>query len=201
MRTPLLFPLSCTLAACLCSEPPSAWVTVEGENGLMGYQNARGETMIPPQFIHADPFGDDGLAGVRREQGWTWIDRHGKPLVAQALEFDIAPDPFSDGLARFVEHEKVGFFDRRGRIIIPARYDFAYPMEQGLAVFCLDCKREYHGEHYRMAGGRWGLVNRDGKEVTEPLYGEILRSGDSGYITSRAGQPMRLNAHGEEAAP
>ncbi|MGH8528978.1 MAG: WG repeat-containing protein [Nevskiales bacterium] len=198
MRTPALLLLSCTLAACLCGEAPSAWVTFEGENGLMGYQSRRGETLIPPQFIHADPFGADGLASVRREQGWTWIDRHGKPLVEQALEFDIAPDPFAEGLARFLEREKVGFFDRRGRIVIPARYDFAYPMQQGFAVFCFNCKREYHGEHYRMAGGRWGLVKRDGKEVVAPIYDEILPAGDSGYSALRSGRRLRLNARGEE---
>ncbi len=186
------------LGGCQCQEAPTAWETFEGENGLMGFRNSRGEIVIAAQFIHADPFDEEGLASVRRERGWTWIDRNGKALVAEALTYDIGPDPFVEGLARFVEHDRVGFFDRTGRVVIPARYDYAYAMHQGLAVFCTGCKRQYHGEHYRMVDGRWGMVDRAGLEIVAANYDEILPAGEAGYTAARDGRKLRLDSRGQE---
>lgn len=193
-----LVPATLLGAGISCAAAPSRWETFEGDNGLMGYRTEEGEVVIPPRFVHADLFGDDGLASVLRESGWTWIDESGNPLVETALTFDIGPDPFVEGLARFSEEGRVGFFDKKGRVVIPARYDFAYEMSDGLAVFCQGCTREYHGEHYRMVGGQWGMIDREGRDVVAATYDEILPSGDQGYIAVRGTRTVRLDREGRE---
>jgi len=76
-------------------------------------------------------------AGPINEKGETVI----RPFVV-----DNGPDYFEDGLARFRIDNKFGFFDRTGKIIIGAQFDFAFPFHEGLAAICAGCKEEPEGE-------------------------------------------------------
>ena len=87
---------------------------------LWGYRNARGAVVIPPRFTVAQHFSEGGIAAVADDSGWKVIDRQGKTLVRPFL-LDNGPDPFRHGLARFREAGKIGFFDERGKVVIPAR--------------------------------------------------------------------------------
>jgi hypothetical protein len=179
---------------------PRRWRTFEGDGGLVGFKDARGNVVVPPRFLAADSFTADGLAGVRIDgaHGWTYIDRSGRVLVPETVTTDPLPDPFVEGLARFIDGGKVGFFDRRGRIVVPARYDYAFPMEHGLGVFCLGCEKRFEGEIYFLVGGRWGLVDRRGVEVVPPIYDEILANGDGSGFRARSGAAVvRLDRHGK----
>ena len=48
--------------------------------------------------------------------------------------FDNGSDYFSEGLRRYVDHQKIGFVNRQGNIIIPAYWDFATPFQYGYAT-------------------------------------------------------------------
>jgi len=76
----------------------------------------------------------------------------------------------SDGLARFVAGDKIGFMNARGEKIITAKFDFALPFSEGLAAFCFDCNQIRNGEHHRVEGGRWGYINKSGEIVVHPEY-------------------------------
>jgi hypothetical protein len=136
---------------------------------LWGYRNPRGAVVIAPRFSVAQDFSERGIAAVADESGWKFIDRKGRVLIRPYL-LDNGPDPFQDGLARFREAGKFGFFDERGKLVIAARFAFAAPFSEGRAVFCQGCREQAEGEHHSMQGGLWGFIDRKGKIVITPRF-------------------------------
>jgi hypothetical protein len=84
-------------------------------------------------------------------------------VLRETLVFDNGPDYFEDGLARTVEHGKVGFMDRALQVRIPPAWDFAFPFQDGFAVVCDGCRFEADGEYSRMVGGQWGYIDQAGR--------------------------------------
>ena len=81
-------------------------------SGLWGYRDARGAVVIEPRFLVAQDFSAHGIAAVADAVGWKIIDQRGAVLIPQPYLVDNGPDPFQEGLARFVEGGRIGFFDR-----------------------------------------------------------------------------------------
>ena len=136
---------------------------------LWGYWNPRGAVVIEPRFSVAQDFSKRGIAAVADESGWKFIDRTGKVLIRPYV-LDNGPDPFQEGLARFMEAGMFGFFDERGKVVIPARFAFAAPFSEGRAVFCQGCREQAEGEHRAMQGGLWGFIDRKGRIVITPRF-------------------------------
>lgn len=105
------------------------------------------------------------LIGPRdaRTGQWFYVRRNGG--MAPVMKYDNGPDDFSDGLARSPVGHKIGYIDRRLRLVIPARYDGAFPFARGVAVVCLGCASVSDGEHSWYEGGEWGCIDRSGKEL------------------------------------
>jgi hypothetical protein len=139
-------------------------IPFEDKNGLWGYKDNAGKIIISPRYFAAGEFSEHGIAPVGDKSGWKYIDTSGKTVIVPFI-FDNGPDYFSEGLARFAENGKMGFFDETGKIIIPAQFDFVFPFSEGLAEFCNGCSKVYAGEHYTMEGGQWGKIDRWGKIV------------------------------------
>jgi hypothetical protein len=128
-----------------------------------GYKTASGTVVIPPKFEIAGRFAN-GIAAVCCDGGWAYINPGGR-VVIRPYVFDNGPDYFRQGVARFTQDGKFGFFDKRGRIAIPAGFDFAGPFSQARAVVCQGCRAVQIGEHALMKGGKWGYIDRAGKLV------------------------------------
>ena len=80
-------------------------VKLEGRWGFAwGYQNKKGQLVVPPYFPEAREF-SEGMAAVKFISSWGYIDEQGK--VAISPMFDDA-DSFSDGVAR-VKGEHLSF--------------------------------------------------------------------------------------------
>ena len=129
--------------------------------GLWGYRNARGKVIIPARYIMANAFSRCGLAAVVDQKGWLYINTEGNEVI-RPFVFDNGPDYFQDGLARFVQGNKFGFFDESGKIIIAPQFDFAYPFENGTAKVGYGCKFVQEGEHQAVAGGVWKYIDKQG---------------------------------------
>jgi hypothetical protein len=136
---------------------------------LWGYENARGAVVITPQFSVAGDFSSQGIAAVADESGWKYIDRKGTILI-RPFVFDNGPDPFQEGLARFKEAGRFGFFDESGGVVISPRFDFAAPFSDGLAAFRQGCREHSQGEHSSYEGGKWGFIDRRGIVVVPPQF-------------------------------
>lgn len=65
---------------------------------------------------------------------------------------------FSEGRAAIFENEKFGYIDKTGELVIPAKYELAFPFANGLARVKFD--------------GKFGYIDRSGKFVIEPKYRE-----------------------------
>lgn len=149
---------------------------VEVDDGeRWGYRYADDSVAIPPRYIIALEFQPEGTAAVAAEDGWAIIDSGGEVLL-RPFVVNNGPDNFSEGLARFVEGGKLGFFDRAGDVVISAQYDGARAFSEGLAAVCVGCRRKTAGEHGFWVGGRWGYVDRSGHMVIS------VRFGDAGWF-------------------
>jgi hypothetical protein len=132
--------------------------------GVWGYKNASGRVLIKPHFTMAKAFSPEGIAAVVDEAGWAYINEKGETII-RPFVIDNGPDYFKDGLARCISDNKFGFFDRMGKIVIGAQFDFALPFHEGLAAVCTGCKEEPEGEYHFVKGGTWGYINKQGKMV------------------------------------
>lgn len=152
----------------LCAAPARAGGLTPFEDettGLWGYKDAAtGALAIAAKYRLAEPFSAQDRAFAASDQGWVCLDPQGRELLT-AFTFDNGPDAFSEGLARFVENGKYGYFDRSCRKVIPANFDFGEPFRDGLAAVCQGCTRQDSGEHWSMTGGAWSCLDRSGKPV------------------------------------
>lgn len=134
------------------------------EDGLYGYKNQHDQVVISVKYSAAMNFNKKGIAAVADSSGWIYIDTQGNILIRPYI-YDNGPDYFSEGLARFVENSKFGFFDDSGKIVIDAQWDFAYPFTNGKAAVCEGCKIITENEHSGITGGEWGYIDRKGKVI------------------------------------
>lgn len=175
------------LLMALLAAGAAQWPVPFEANGRWGYRSATGAVLIPPRFVMAQEFSPEGIAAVVDERGWAYIDAKGK-LIVRPYVFDNGPDYFEQDLARFVDNGKIGFMDRRARIVIPAKFDFALPFSEDRAAVCSGCKEAAEGEHKIRRGGKWGFIDRTGRLVIPFRYDEVERfSGGKARVRSGGG--------------
>ncbi|PJZ25768.1 hypothetical protein CH352_01955 [Leptospira hartskeerlii] len=147
-------------------------LTAFEEDGVYGYKDQNGKVQISPQYSIAYDFNENGVGFSFSQDGWICIDPQNKVLL-NVFTFDNGPDYFSEGLARFVENSKFGFFDASCKKVIPANYDFAFPIREGFSIVCNDCKSVSDGEHSTIEGGKYGLIDKTGKIVVQLEYDSL----------------------------
>lgn len=143
------------------------------QDGMYGYKTPSGQVRLPARYIMAEEFNAHGFAVVVENTGPFLIDQKGAHRF-QIFLFDNGPDPFSGGLARFVEKGRIGFFNEKGEIVIPASFDFARPFESAYTAACMGCKsvREERGEHSMIKGGKWIVIDKKGNRVLKTEFDE-----------------------------
>lgn len=141
--------------------PYSIRIGGEPGSGRYGFVDRAGNTLIPP--IYDDPMPDnpryhfsEGLAAVRLDGLWTYIDATGKTVIE--TEF-TQPGDFHDGLAAIGNYglgELRGYIDKTGRVVIPLRFDDAGDFSEGLAGVRI--------------GGSWGFIDTGGEWAVTPRF-------------------------------
>ncbi|MDO8805882.1 MAG: WG repeat-containing protein [Elusimicrobiota bacterium] len=137
------------------------------KNGSWGYRLKDGTVRIKPVYLVAQEFSEGGVAFAADAAGWVCLDAGGTVLLRPLL-FDNGPDYFSEGLARFTADGRVGFYDSKCRVVVPAIYDFALPFEDGASEVCMGCKAVSAGEHKAVSGGKWWAIDANGKTLVKP---------------------------------
>lgn len=97
------------------------------------------------------------------------LDEKGKTISNETYSYI---GQFSEGLFPVEKNEKFGFITVDGKLKIPFKYDYASEMINGVSVVKID--------------GKYGLIDRKGKFLIEPLLEDInINSLKKGFIIYR----------------
>lgn len=116
--------------------------------GVWGYINESGEEVIAPQYIYANDF-KDGIAIVCKGK-WT-----------RDKKWD---NEYNTG-KYWTEEELWGAIDQSGKEVIPCKFDEIKNFQGTMEVFMA----HYGG----WENGRWGVIDRCGNWVVEPIFEDI----------------------------
>jgi hypothetical protein len=118
---------------------------------------------------------------MKSNHGCWAIDNKGKELF-RVYVVDNGNDFPSEGVFRILDQggNKIGFADMNGKVIVPPRYDAAFPFSEGMAAVGNGTEKVdiSNGEgHCVFKGGKWGFINLSGEEVIPLEYDSIASLG------------------------
>jgi hypothetical protein len=129
-----------------------------------------GNLFVAPKVRKQLHFDSHGLASVFSPgNGWMYVSRKGRIIVHGVPTVDNGPDSFHDGLVRVLVHQKYGFANRKGQLVIPPTYDGAMSFDNRKAKVCKGCESkcsEADCEHHFFSGGEWFQIDTHGTEVS-----------------------------------
>jgi hypothetical protein len=121
---------------------------------LCGYGEKGSNVMrIPERFEVAQPF-SGGLAAVRIEGKWGYIDRVGNIVIRSRFK---AAGPFAGDYAEVRIGDASGIIDRSGRVVVPARFGRIMPFNNG--TFLAEPLRDNRSSAEATDGRLGGLAN------------------------------------------
>lgn len=149
------------------------------KDNLIGVKNQNGKIVIPAEHKSIDEIKNNEIvkgnlimlfpATVKMEEPNSFgvaYNRKGE-LLFVPFAFDNGPDPINEGLMRYVKNKKVGFVNREGKVVIPAKYDFVTSFNYGIAGYCDGCVWDdsKDKEHPTLKGGTWVYINNKGESL------------------------------------
>lgn len=163
-----------------------AWVRVRDEKGHYWHLiNKTGKRVgdriyavsnsVPIEIRPFGEFTDSKLAWVNENGKYGYIDIKG--VVKIQCDLDVAGD-FIDGIARVGRGSYQWFIDKKGNIIGRPR-DYIEVLDFSCGLGAVN------------QGGRWGFINKKGKEVIELKYDAVSRFVD-GYAMVKMGKTFGL---------
>jgi hypothetical protein len=171
---------------------PAADITT----GKFGYMNTKGQWVIQPQYWQAKPF-NSGIALIGNSQTntlWMYLNTKGDTLFNKS-GYSTAAESFDDGIA-LIDWK---FISKDGTPFLP-RYNYCFAFRNGLAEVRTIEKGQtsdwtlidrsgnvisttpYSGGNFswgnvgpilRQYTGKYGIIDRDGKTITEPKYNRL----------------------------
>ena len=123
----------CSIVAGATAQPVPAELLPRcgGLFGLCGFIDSKTRAeVIPRRFEVVQPF-SDGLAGVRINGRYGFIDETGAVVIAP--RFDQV-GTFYQGLAEVLVEGKAGVIDHRGDIVVPPRFERAIPFTRDVII-------------------------------------------------------------------
>jgi len=145
---------------------PEVKIFFDAKTQLYGLKKGK-EILLEPRFINIDSITPCGIAGVSDSSGeYYYINIEGERLDILPFVEEYQPDPFSEGLARVYQNEKIGFINDCGKIEIPAVYELAYPFKNGISIVRKGFKKiEINPEYVQNKGGVFGAIDTTGNLV------------------------------------
>lgn len=193
--------------------------------GKWGYVDRAGKFVIQPQYTAALPF-CEGLANVRLENGSKGhIDKTGRLIVSGSdgmicdglvtirmkdkyafadktgkLLFEAPGEawPVGGGLVAFKQNGRMGFMDRKGKVVIPPLYrcDVNWQDRQFAEKITPVSMVQADGKE------KYGFIDRTGKVVVDFQYdwaeqffdglAKVTKDGKSGYVNTDGAEVIPL---------
>lgn len=142
-------------------------------DGQWGLRAPDGTVLVTPRYAVMSGVTSEGIVAAAGEGGWVWLDASGA-VVARPFVFDNGADPFVEGRARVVDDiGRVGFIDVAGQAVVHTRWVHAERFVGGVAAVCAEGRRVPDGEHTRLEGCAWGLVDRVGTVLVPPTLPSV----------------------------
>ncbi|MBO9583524.1 MAG: WG repeat-containing protein [Flavobacterium sp.] len=142
---------------------------------LIGFKDKNGTIKIEPKFTGytiARKF--ENIIAVTEEEKGNWksyyLTKQGKIVGRDSLYvFDNGPDCENEGFIRFTDRktDKMGIFDSRGKIAIPAQYNALTKVRNGMITVLKDAEKQQDGEHFFWKGGKEFLIDINNKILIE----------------------------------
>lgn len=152
------------------------------DSTLVGFKDNDEVIKIAPRFsgfIRAKRF--DNIIAVAEVDNEKWdtyyLTKAGKVVGKDSLYiYDNGTDCENEGFIRFRDNkgDKVGVFDRTGKVVVPAIYNALTIVRNGMIIALKDAEKEYwdldrHGgcDHYSWRGGQEVLIDTTNKVLVE----------------------------------
>ena len=148
-------------------------VQKDGKYGLLDMQ---GEIICEPIYDNIHPL-RNGNVVVCKEKSWSLINRQGE--ILKNLEYDKI-ESFVDGFAVVTIGGKYGIIDESGNLLGKLKYDKIMQLES-ISKYNEEDK---FAEYFEVCvEGKWGFLNKQGKEMSPFVYDEIqMRDFEGGFV-------------------
>ena len=200
IRTIIIIIIVLMMVGCNSIENPEKQnLNLFEKKGLYGYKTTDGETVIPAKYILAHEFSEHGIAPVLDvEKGWIYINKS-QQVVIKPYEVNNGYDEFSDGLARFKKEDKIGFFNKKGEVVIPDKFEYATKFIRGIAAVAKDLEIKKDGELRLPVGGKWGFINKSGKLIVQYKFDNVIFpfNEEGKAVVVYNGKKVYVNRNGE----
>ena len=151
-----------------------------GEEGLVvkdgkcGFIDKQGNIICEPLYDTIRPL-RNGNVVVCNEKNWSLINRKGEML--KSLEYDDI-GVFNDGFAVVTFGGKYGIIDELGNVLGELKYDKIKALEAVSEFVGEEGKlRDKFAEYFEACiDGKWGFLNKQGKEMSPFVYDDIQMS-------------------------
>lgn len=151
----------------------------------MDYERCSTEQIVAPRFDVAEKFGNNGLAKVKNENKWGYINLKGEEVVS--LSFDEMGD-FYYGLAPVKSNGKWGYINAQGHMAVHPRFDAVSGVwRDGLSAV--------------QAGGKWGYIDPEGETVIEPRFDQVMAFTNGLARVETDGRWGAVDTHGKVVIP
>lgn len=140
----------------------SLYAFLDPNTDLFGYKLKNGTTVIPPQFHVVAHQQWKHVAFVASDSGWISIDSKNRFLF-RAFTVDNAPDEFSNGLCRIIVNGKVGYINKKGRVVITPKFACAEPFVGGKAKVAFECATKRVNEVTTQHSSHWFEIEKQGR--------------------------------------
>ena len=169
------------LCSKLLSQTDDPWFTFwNKDTTLIGFRDKKGIVKIEPKFTGLTNFGQfDHLIAVTEEKNGSWdnyyLTKAGKIIGRDSFfVFDNTADCEQEGFIRFRDPvtDKVGIFNRKGELVVPAMYNFTSPVTNGIIIALAGAAKVQMGEHYSWAGGQFLLIDTNNNTLVVNYDGD-----------------------------
>lgn len=127
------------------------------KDGLIGFIDKNGKTVIPHQFTDAQNF-SNGLAIVSTDKGIGVINTQGDFIVYPNNDYKKI-EPFDKNVAVFQQGEYYGLIDNTGKTIIPTQREYTLISKFSKDNIAIVKKDDLYG-----------FIDITGKEIIAPMY-------------------------------
>jgi hypothetical protein len=177
------------VSAGVCAQKNDAWVGYyDTVSGKVGYKDLKGDVMLPAIFVGVSDRGSFyNIMAVTEDVNDKYLSyyllKDGRRVgVDSVYMFDFLFDCESEEKILFNDRktDRVGFFDKEGKVVVPAVYNTATPFRNGISFALQNAKRKCADrdtkdcEHWRWDGGQRRLINERNEVLVEdtdyPFY-------------------------------